>query len=51
MLTGLTQPLTGFENHRGGTVLGPRRRRWGRWSRVPATEPVTASTAWFRAAW
>lgn len=21
--TGLTQPLTGFENHRGGTVLGP----------------------------
>lgn len=23
LLTGLTQPLTGFENHRGGTVLGP----------------------------
>jgi lipid II isoglutaminyl synthase (glutamine-hydrolysing) len=22
-LPGLTQPLTGFENHRGGTVLGP----------------------------
>lgn len=22
-LAGLTQPLTGFENHRGGTVLGP----------------------------
>ncbi len=22
LLTGLTQPLTGFENHRGGTVLG-----------------------------
>lgn len=23
LLTGLTQPLTGFENHRGGTDLGP----------------------------
>ncbi|SOX56452.1 glutamine amidotransferase [Mycobacterium ahvazicum] len=23
LLAGLTQPLTGFENHRGGTVLGP----------------------------
>lgn len=23
LLTGLRQPLTGFENHRGGTVLGP----------------------------
>lgn len=23
LLPGLTQPLTGFENHRGGTVLGP----------------------------
>lgn len=23
LLTGLTQPLTGFENHRGGTVSGP----------------------------
>ena len=23
VLEGLTQPLTGFENHRGGTVLGP----------------------------
>ena len=22
LLDGLTQPLTGFENHRGGTVLG-----------------------------
>lgn len=22
-LVGLTQPLTGFENHRGGTILGP----------------------------
>lgn len=26
MLDGLTQPLTGFENHRGGTVLGPEAR-------------------------
>ena len=26
MLDGLTQPLTGFENHRGGTVLGPDAR-------------------------
>ena len=23
LVAGLTQPLTGFENHRGGTVLGP----------------------------
>jgi CobQ-like glutamine amidotransferase family enzyme len=23
MLAGLTEKLTGFENHRGGTVLGP----------------------------
>ena len=23
LIDGLTQPLTGFENHRGGTVLGP----------------------------
>ncbi|MHC1407142.1 type 1 glutamine amidotransferase, partial [Mycobacterium avium] len=23
LLAGLTEPLTGFENHRGGTVLGP----------------------------
>src|SRR5690606_12893502 len=23
VVDGLTQPLTGFENHRGGTVLGP----------------------------
>jgi CobQ-like glutamine amidotransferase family enzyme len=23
MVAGLSQPLTGFENHRGGTVLGP----------------------------
>ncbi len=23
LLTGVRQPLTGFENHRGGTVLGP----------------------------
>jgi len=26
LLTGLSQPLTGFENHRGGTVLGPDAR-------------------------
>ena len=26
VLDGLTQPLTGFENHRGGTVLGPDAR-------------------------
>ncbi|WP_396929752.1 type 1 glutamine amidotransferase [Mycolicibacterium sp.] len=26
LLDGLTQPLTGFENHRGGTVLGPDAR-------------------------
>ena len=23
LINGLTEPLTGFENHRGGTVLGP----------------------------
>ena len=26
LVDGLTQPLTGFENHRGGTVLGPDTR-------------------------
>jgi hypothetical protein len=26
LIDGLTQPLTGFENHRGGTVLGPESR-------------------------
>ena len=26
LLDGLTEPLTGFENHRGGTVLGPDAR-------------------------
>ncbi len=26
LVDGLTQPLTGFENHRGGTVLGPDAR-------------------------
>ena len=26
LLDGLTEPLTGFENHRGGTVLGPHAR-------------------------
>ena len=26
LLDGLTQPLTGFENHRGGTILGPEAR-------------------------
>ncbi|OAN36406.1 type 1 glutamine amidotransferase [Mycolicibacterium iranicum] len=26
LVQGLTEPLTGFENHRGGTVLGPQAR-------------------------
>lgn len=26
LIDGLTEPLTGFENHRGGTVLGPQAR-------------------------
>jgi CobQ-like glutamine amidotransferase family enzyme len=26
LIDGLTEPLTGFENHRGGTVLGPHAR-------------------------
>ena len=26
LIDGLTEPLTGFENHRGGTVLGPNAR-------------------------
>ena len=26
LINGLTEPLTGFENHRGGTVLGPNAR-------------------------
>lgn len=29
LLDGLTAPLTGFENHRGGTVLGPAARPLG----------------------
>ncbi|ORW11906.1 type 1 glutamine amidotransferase [Mycobacterium kyorinense] len=29
LLDALTQPLTGFENHRGGTVLGPAARPLG----------------------
>jgi CobQ-like glutamine amidotransferase family enzyme len=29
LLDGLTQPLTGFENHRGGTVLGPSAKPLG----------------------
>ncbi|ORV08447.1 glutamine amidotransferase [Mycobacterium celatum] len=29
LLDGLTQPLTGFENHRGGTVLGPAAKPLG----------------------
>ncbi|MEV5647707.1 glutamine amidotransferase [Nocardia sp. NPDC052254] len=30
VLAGLTQPLTGFENHRGGTTLGPAATGLGR---------------------
>ena len=30
LLEGLTQPMTGFENHGGGTVLGPNARPLGR---------------------
>lgn len=30
LLDGLTSPLTGFENHRGGTTLGPNARPLGR---------------------
>ncbi|WP_227984908.1 type 1 glutamine amidotransferase [Nocardia spumae] len=30
VLTGLSQPLTGFENHRGGTTLGPDATGLGR---------------------
>ena len=26
LIEGLSEPLTGFENHRGGTVLGPAAR-------------------------
>ncbi|MGE2834026.1 type 1 glutamine amidotransferase [Mycobacterium sp. SMC-4] len=29
LIDGLTEPLTGFENHRGGTVLGPEARPLG----------------------
>ena len=49
LLPGLTEQLTGFENHRGGTVFGPR-SRWHGWSRVRATAPATASTGRCRAA-
>ena len=30
LVEGLTQQLTGFENHRGGTVLVPMPGRWRR---------------------
>lgn len=30
LVQGLTQPLTGFENHRGGTTLGPSARPLGK---------------------
>lgn len=30
LLEGLTQPMTGFENHGGGTILGPNARPLGR---------------------
>ncbi|MBO0853657.1 MAG: glutamine amidotransferase [Nocardia sp.] len=33
VLAGLTQPLTGFENHRGGTTLGPDASGLGRVTR------------------
>lgn len=51
LLAGLTEPLTGFENHRGGTVLGPAAAPWARWSRVRATAPETVSTGWCRGRW
>lgn len=33
LVAGLTQPLTGFENHRGGTTIGPAARGLGRVTR------------------
>ena len=47
-LAGLTQPLTGFENHMGATVLGPDAAPLGRVTSgvgngVPAGEPVPAA--------
>jgi CobB/CobQ-like glutamine amidotransferase domain len=51
VVAGLTQRLTGFENHRGGTILARRRNRWPRSSRARAIAKATASTAPSKAAW
>lgn len=51
LLAGLTQPLTGFENHRGGTVLGPGTSPLGAVVKEPATGPATVLMARLRAAW
>ncbi len=47
---GLTAPLTGFENHRGGTVLGKAASPLGAVKKGQATARATASTARSRAA-
>lgn len=51
LLSGLTQPLTGFENHRGGTVLGRDAEPLSAVTKGRATAPVTVMTARCRAVW
>ena len=52
LLPGLHERLTGFENHRGGTVLGSVGRSVGQGRSVArGIAPVTASTARCRAVW
>ena len=50
LLPGLSERLTGFENHRGGTVLGSAAQPLARWSAGRATVRAMASTAQCRAA-
>lgn len=50
LVAGLSQRLTGFENHRGGTVLGGDAQPLARVEKVRATGRVTAMTARCRAA-
>ena len=49
VVDGLTQPLTGFENHRGGTTLGAERDRpRPRVTTASATASATDSKAPYR---
>lgn len=48
LLAGLTQPLTGFENHRGGTYLEVVRREGASWVRIADDGDWATSFRWQR---